>query len=261
MPEAENHLLPGATNDVWRTWLMTGAHRAPVDRRRMRGANRGLKKILIEGMANGDGHRLAWKDFSGAMVRHAVDEAMRTLPPQDKQAVKLAYFGGYSNREIAQQIGLTEGAVQRRLRRALAAISEYIQHGRAIGRRALYVVAVWLSGRWVSDMTHHAVQAAAVATATVIILAHPAPGTATPPTAPPTAQPHAATQAGAQGPGTAAAPVVPPTPSTTAPATSGVAATVAAPPVSLPPVSVPAVQLPVPLPPLPAPPIKVKPLP
>jgi len=249
MPEAANYLLPGATNDVWRTWLMTGARRAPVDRRRMRGANRGLKKMLIEGMSNGEGKTHAWKDFSGAMIRHAVDEAMRTLPLQDKQAVKLAYFGGYSNREIAQQIGLTEGAVQRRLRRALAAISDYIQHGGALGRRALYVVAAWLSGRWVSDMTHHAVEVAAVATATVIIISHPAPVTAT--RIP--AQPNVAVQAQAHPYGTAAATVVPPIPSPTAAAVSGLAPA----PVAAPSVAVPSVNLHVKLPPVPPLPIKV----
>lgn len=74
------------------------------------------------------------------MIRHAVDEAMRTLRPEDKQVVKLAYFGGYSDRAIAQQVGLTEGTVQRRLRRALAVISEYVQHWRTLGRRAVYTV-------------------------------------------------------------------------------------------------------------------------
>jgi RNA polymerase sigma-70 factor (ECF subfamily) len=102
---------------------MTGARRSSVDRRRMRGAHKGLKRMLIEGMSNGDGRPHDWTDFSGAMIRHAVDEAIRRLPSQDKQAVKLAYFGGYSNREIARQIGLTESGVQRRLKKALAAIS------------------------------------------------------------------------------------------------------------------------------------------
>ena len=136
MPEAENHVLPLSTNDTWRTWLMTGARRTPADRRRVRGAHQGLKKMLLEGTTNGDDRPHAWKDFSGAMIRHAVDEAMRTLPTEDKQVVKLAYFGGFSNREIAVETGLTEATVQRRLRRALSSISEHIQRGRALGRRA-----------------------------------------------------------------------------------------------------------------------------
>jgi RNA polymerase sigma factor (sigma-70 family) len=173
MAEAENHALPGAANDSWRTWLMTGSRRAPVDKRRLRGAHRGLKKMLIEGMTNGGDKPHAWKEFSGAMIRHAVDDAMRELPVEEKQMVKLAYFGGLSNREIAENIGMTEATVQRRLRRAIDAISEYIERGRSFGRRAFYALTLWLCGRWIGDAAHQAVQAAAVVTAGVIIVVQP----------------------------------------------------------------------------------------
>src|SRR5690242_16272698 len=152
MPEAENHALPGSTNDSWRAWLTTGVRRSPADRRRLRGEYRGLKRMLLEGMTNGGERPHAWKDFSGAMIRHAVDEAMGSLPAQDNQVVKLAYFGGYSNREIAAKVGLTEATVQRRLRRALSAISEHIQHGRALGRRVALALGVCLSARWLSEI-------------------------------------------------------------------------------------------------------------
>ena len=207
MPEAENHALPGATNDTWRTWLMTGARRSPVDRRRVRGAYKGLKRMLLEGMANAEERPHAWRDFSGAMIRHAVDDAIRSLPSEDTHVVKLAYFGGFSNREIAEQVGLTEATVQRRLRRALATISDHIQHGRTLGRRAMYALTVWLSGRLLTDSAHHFAQAAVVTGAAAIIVTQPA--------APPVA-----IQPGAHTPvTTTSAPaltVVPPLPSPTA---------------------------------------------
>src|SRR5438105_255276 len=174
MPEAENHALPGATNDTWRTWLMTGARRSPVDRRRVRGAYKGLKRMLLEGMANAEERPHAWRDFSGAMIRHAVDDAIRSLPSEDTHVVKLAYFGGFSNREIAEQVGLTEATVQRRLRRALATISDHIQHGRTLGRLAIYALTVWLSGRWLTDSAHHFAQAAVVALAAAVLITPPA---------------------------------------------------------------------------------------
>jgi len=239
MPEAENRALPGATNDTWRTWLMTGAHRTPIDRRRMRGTHHGLKRMLVEGMHPGEDRPYAWKDFSGAMVRHAVDEAIRALPAVDKRVVKLAYFGGYSNRAIADETGLTEGTVQRRLRRALAAISEHIQHGRTLGRRAMYALTLWLYGRWLTDATHHAVQAAAIAGVTVITVAQPAaPLTSTPAPAP---SPHA----NATSPGQPH-PVIPPSTSpTTVPALTVPLA--------------PSVQLPIAVPSPPPLPVKVSP--
>jgi len=228
----------GSTNDTWRTWLMTGARRSPVDRRRVRGAHRGLKKMLVEGMSNGDGRPPAWKDFSGAMIRHAVDEAMRTLPPIDKQVVKMAYFGGYSNRAIAAEVGLAEGTVQRHLKRALGVISDYIQQGRTLGKRAMYVMAIWMSGRWLSDSAHHVVQAAAVAGVTVIIVSQPVPALA--PVAPPDDQ---AEQSATQ----TTVPVVPPIPSPTVPAVKPALRSPAAPPE----LHSPPMKLPVKEPPLP----------
>jgi len=233
MSEVENHTVPPATRDSWRAWLMTGASRAPADRRRLRGANKGLKKILLEGLVGNseNGHR--WQDFSGAMVRHAVDDAMRSLPPEETKVVKLAYFGGYSNREIAQEVGLTEGTVQRRLRRALAAISDQIQHGQELGRRALYGLALLLSGRWLTQTASHMWTATAVASAAVVIVAaQPVPGTVQHRAAPAT---HSAPSSG---------PVVPPVLSQTAPVDSQSISV----PVSLPTVQVPKLKLPVPIP-------------
>jgi hypothetical protein len=130
--------------------------------------------MLLEGMTNGGDKRHAWKEFSGAMIRHAVDEAMRELPVEEKKMVKLAYFGGMSNREIADVIGVTEAAVRRRLSRAVDAISNYIERGRTFGRRAFYALMLWLCGRWVGGATHHAVQAAMVVSAAAVIAAQPA---------------------------------------------------------------------------------------
>ena len=161
---------PTAPGDSWRTWLMTGSRGTGADRRRVRGAHRGLKKILIEGMTNGGEPSRPWKDFSGAMVRQAVNEAVNQLPPDHKQVVKLAYFGGLSNREIAQHLGLSVGGVQRRLRLALARVSEHVEHGRAAGRRAFMGLVAWLAGRQLLQAMHrapaiggdHVIRAAAV---------------------------------------------------------------------------------------------------
>jgi len=256
MAQAENHALPGAANDSWRTWLMTGSRRAPVDRRRLRGAHRGLKKMLIEGMANGGDKPHAWKEFSGAMIRHAVDEAMRSLPVRDKEMVKLAYFGGLSNREIAENIGMTEATVQRRLRRAVDAISDYIERGRAFGRRAFYALTIWLCGRWIGDAAHQAVQAAAVMSAAVIIVAQPAAPAR--PAAPVPALPSHSMSAPAAPVAAPAAPathnqVAAPKPTPSAPDVKLLPANA-----SLPAVQVPKVDLPVTLPPVPVvPPLKL----
>lgn len=166
-------VLPPAASDSWRTWLKTGARRAPFDRRRLRGANKGLKKMLIEGRPAPDDRPQPWNEFTNALVRMSVDEAMNMLPSDQKQAVKLAYFGGLTNREIAEQLGVGEGAVRRRLRQALAAIGTHVEHGLAAGRNATYAVGVWLTGRRFVDLLRrvHPPAAEQVAQGVVVLAA------------------------------------------------------------------------------------------
>jgi DNA-binding CsgD family transcriptional regulator len=177
--------VPTAASSSWRTWLMTGTRRGPVYRRRVRGAHKGLKRMLVEGMGeSGDPHG-SWRGFSGAMVRQAVGEAVSSLPPRQRQLIKLAYFGDLSNREIAQGLGITHSSVERGLRQAIARVSEQVERGRTAGRRAIYALAMFLGGRWLSE-AHQAtgtsaqpwVKAGALllvtATAGAVLAAHPA---------------------------------------------------------------------------------------
>jgi len=241
---------PSTANDTWRTWLMTGVRRNGVDRRRVRGAHLGIKKMLVEGMHVRSDKPYTWKDFSDAMVRQSVREAMRELPYRDSQLIKLAYFGGMSNREIADHMWMAEGTVERRLRRALDTISRYIERGRGLSHRLAVALMVWLSGRWLSELAQSWAPVGAVAAATVIILAQPAAPARTG-----QADPHAQPSF----PSTTMT-VVPPVPSPTIPATGQSAAppTVGVPaaPVPVPSIQVPSVTLPVPLPTVPAPPVK-----
>jgi len=197
--ERENHVLPPGTNDSWLTWLMTGVRRAPVDRRRVRGAHKGLKQMLVVGMAVSAEHPYSWKEFSDAMVRQSVGEAVRSLPQPDAQVVKLAYFGGLSNQEIADRLGLSVAAVERRLRDAIARISRHVEHGKALGRRAIGALVVWLSARWLGDAAHHAAQVGALAAVVVMIAAQPLPAGPSSHAAPAQPAPYFGTSLGTAG--------------------------------------------------------------
>jgi RNA polymerase sigma-70 factor (ECF subfamily) len=50
----------------------------------------------------------------------AVRAAVRRLPPDQREVVELAYFGGLSYREVARRIGIPEGTAKSRVRLALA---------------------------------------------------------------------------------------------------------------------------------------------
>jgi hypothetical protein len=149
--DADFIVLPAVASDSWRTWLMTGLRKAPFDRRRLRGDHRGLKKMMIEGTSAPEDPPQPWNDFSGAMVRQAVDEALNSLPPGHKQAVKLAYFGGMTNEAIAKHLGVGTGVVRKRLRDALAAVSAHVETGAALGRKVIYGIATLAAVRWTID--------------------------------------------------------------------------------------------------------------
>jgi RNA polymerase sigma-70 factor (ECF subfamily) len=63
--------------------------------------------------------------------RKQVREALTTLPPEQRQVIELAYFGGYTQTRIAESIGIPVGTVKtrtlaamRKLRRALSGEDE-----------------------------------------------------------------------------------------------------------------------------------------
>lgn len=149
--DADFIVLPAVASDSWRTWLMTGLRKGPFDRRRIRGDHKGLKKMMIEGTSAPGDLPQPWNDFSGAMVRQSVDEALNSLPPGHKQAVKLAYFGGMTNEAIAKHLGVGTGVVRKRLREALAVVSAHIETGAALGRKVVYGIAALAAVRWTID--------------------------------------------------------------------------------------------------------------
>jgi predicted DNA-binding protein (UPF0251 family) len=134
--------------------------------------------MLVEGMSNGGDRPHSWTRFSGAMVRQAVDDGVRMLPPQQKELIKLAYFGGLSNAEIAQRMGINISSVERGLKQAVAAVSEYVERGRAAGRRAVYALVLFFCGRSLAGSDHAVKAAALVAVASVFVAVPAAPPSA-----------------------------------------------------------------------------------
>jgi RNA polymerase sigma-70 factor, ECF subfamily len=60
------------------------------------------------------------EQLADAETASAVRDAVRSLPPDQRQVVELAYFGGLSYRDVARRVGIPEGTAKSRLRLALA---------------------------------------------------------------------------------------------------------------------------------------------
>jgi RNA polymerase sigma-70 factor, ECF subfamily len=59
------------------------------------------------------------EEAADADTASAVRAAVRRLPPDQRKAVELAYFGGLSYRDVALRMGIPEGTVKSRVRLAL----------------------------------------------------------------------------------------------------------------------------------------------
>ncbi len=97
------------------TWIMTMAHRRAVDRIRssQSGRNRD-KRIGIRDLAV-EYDQVA--ETAEVRIEHErVKKAMSRLTQLQRQAVTLAYYGGYSHAEVADLLQIPIGTVKTRLR-------------------------------------------------------------------------------------------------------------------------------------------------
>jgi RNA polymerase sigma-70 factor (ECF subfamily) len=62
----------------------------------------------------------ALEQLADAETASAVRDAVRSLPPDQREVVELAYFGGLSYRDVARRVGIPEGTAKSRVRLALA---------------------------------------------------------------------------------------------------------------------------------------------
>ena len=67
-------------------------------------------------------------EVAEADAASAVRAAVRALPPDQRQVVELAYFGGLSYRDVALRVGIAEGTAKSRLRLALAKLGTALDH-------------------------------------------------------------------------------------------------------------------------------------
>ena len=97
------------------TWILTMAHRRAVDRIRSSQAGRDRDvKIGIRDFVS-DYDNVA--DTVETTIEHErVKEAMSQLTELQRQAVSLAYYGGYSHSEVAAMLSVPIGTVKTRLR-------------------------------------------------------------------------------------------------------------------------------------------------
>jgi len=97
------------------TWIMTMAHRRAVDRVRASQASRDRDTKI--GIRDYDAEYDNVSETVQTRVEHErVEKAMLRLTDLQRQAVSLAYYGGYSHSEVATLLSVPIGTVKTRLR-------------------------------------------------------------------------------------------------------------------------------------------------
>jgi len=107
-----------ATRGGASTWIMTMAHRRAVDRIRSSQAGRDRdSKIGIRDLAVAYDH--VAETVEVRIEHERVEKAMSRLTQLQRQAVSLAYYGGYTHNEVAGMLEIPLGTVKTRLRDGL----------------------------------------------------------------------------------------------------------------------------------------------
>ena len=102
------------------TWLLTLVHRRAVDlvrreeRRRTEPLQPDTEPVGTE----------ATDEAEVATQRQTIRQALRQLPAEQREAIELAYYGGYTQSELAERLGQPLGTIKSRMFTGLARLRE-----------------------------------------------------------------------------------------------------------------------------------------
>jgi RNA polymerase sigma-70 factor (ECF subfamily) len=105
-------------------WIMTLVHRRAVDvvRREERRRAEPLEDAAAVAGAEGSAEDLAWLRFE----RERVQAALSLLPDQQREALELAYYGGFTQSELAERLGQPIGTIKSRMFAGLTRLRELL---------------------------------------------------------------------------------------------------------------------------------------
>ena len=115
------------------TWIVTLVHRRAVDIVR-REERRRAEPLESESRPDppdpsGSAEDAAWLGFE----RDRVQAALRALPDTQRESIELAYYGGYSQAELAERLGVPLGTIKSRMFAGLARLRELLDEAESEG--------------------------------------------------------------------------------------------------------------------------------
>jgi RNA polymerase sigma factor (sigma-70 family) len=107
------------------TWILTLVHRRAVDLVRREERRRTEPLEDAPEAATGSAEDSAWLQFE----RERVQEALAQLPDQQREAIELAYYGGFTQSELAERLGQPLGTIKSRMFSGLSRLRELLDDG------------------------------------------------------------------------------------------------------------------------------------
>jgi RNA polymerase sigma-70 factor (ECF subfamily) len=104
------------------TWILTLVHRRAVDLVRREERRRADP---LEGHPHPAGEATD-EEAAVRSKRRAVQEALRRLPDEQREALELAYYGGFSQSELAERLGQPLGTIKSRMFTGLARLRDLL---------------------------------------------------------------------------------------------------------------------------------------
>ena len=105
------------------TWILTLVHRRAVDlvrreeRRRADAIEQAPEQVSRDAV-----DEEAWL----RLQRERVQDALRKLPDQQREAIELAYYGGFTQSELAERLGQPLGTIKSRMFMGLSRLRELL---------------------------------------------------------------------------------------------------------------------------------------
>ena len=104
-------------------WMSTMAHRRAVDRvRSVTSEVARDERYAVAGTERDIDH--VWEDVNQKMDEERVRKGMESLTPIQREALTLAYFGGYTQSQVATLLKLPLGTVKTRIRDGLIGLRD-----------------------------------------------------------------------------------------------------------------------------------------
>ncbi|MGH3073174.1 MAG: sigma-70 family RNA polymerase sigma factor [Gaiellaceae bacterium] len=107
------------------TWILTLVHRRAVDLVRREQRRRSEPLESAPEPAEGSAEEAAWLRLD----RERVQAALAQLPDQQREAIELAYYGGYTQSELAERLGQPLGTIKSRMFAGMSRLRELLEEG------------------------------------------------------------------------------------------------------------------------------------